>query len=121
MFAGIATLLSAIGVFGVVARSLVNRTRELGIRLALGAGPRRLVAQEICSESVAVGVGILIGLAIAIASSRLLAGFLYGISPYDPTTYGLAVAGLISLGMLATYLATRRIVRLDPASVLRAD
>jgi predicted permease len=121
LFAGLATLLSAVGVFGVVARSLLNRTRDLGIRLALGAVPRRLITQEMGRELVVVGVGVFAGLAVAAACAGLLRRFLYGISAHDPMTYVVTVALLIGLGALATYIATRRIVSLDPASVLRAD
>jgi putative ABC transport system permease protein len=121
LFAIIATVLSACGAFGVVARGLVHRTRDLGIRLALGARPSRLVAQEIGRESIAVAAGVLIGVTVAAGSAKVIGRFLFGVSAFDPVTYAAAAVGLGGLGLLAAWVATRRIIRLDPVRVLRAD
>jgi putative ABC transport system permease protein len=120
-FAMVATFLSAIGVYGVIAFSVGQRTRELGIRKALGASVANLqwlVARDLVGLA---GAGVAIGVGASIGVSRLLAGFLFGVSATDPTTVvgtTLLIAGL-SAG--AAYLPTRRIVDVDPALALRAE
>ena len=118
-FALIAALLSGVGAFGVVARALFHRARELGIRLALGATPGRLIREEVVREMMAVMIGLAGGIVIALIGVRLVTSFLFGVSAYDPVTYGVAVASMAGLGIAATLVATRRIARLDPAKVLR--
>lgn len=121
LFAVLATLLAAVGIFGVTARSLVQRTREMGIRVALGAGPARLVGQVVGGEAPALLLGVAAGAGAAAFLTRALAPFLYGVPRLDPTTYGLAAGLLTGMGLAAAVLAARRAARLDPARVLRAD
>jgi predicted permease len=112
-------LIAAVGLYAVVASSVTERTREMGVRMALGATPRDAMRQAMVG-GVRLGViGLAIGLVGAVAVSRLLAGLLFGLSPSDPVTFvGVPIAlGLIVL--LATYLPARRVARLDPVAALR--
>ncbi|MDX1392783.1 MAG: ADOP family duplicated permease [Gemmatimonadota bacterium] len=120
-FALTATLLAGIGVFGVTGRSLVARMRELGVRVALGADPGRLLVRELGREALPLGAGVAVGLVAALAGSRLLGEFLFGITPIDPVAYAAAVVGLVAVGLGAAALAARRILRVDPVEVLRSE
>ena len=121
LFAVMATSLAAVGIFGVTTRSLVQRTREMGIRVALGAGPGRLVGQMVRGEAPALLAGIAAGIGAACVVSRALTPFLYGVPRLDPMTWIAAVTLLAGTGLASVLLAARRVRRLDPARVLRAD
>lgn len=120
-FGLLATLLAAAGVIGVTARSVSLRTREMGIKLALGARRPKLV-KETVGESLVVGLlGTAVGLLGALWATRLLSGFLFGIRAWDPLTYGaVAVFALVVCG-LASYAPAQRISRVDPLKVLQAE
>lgn len=120
-FGILAALLAAAGVFGVTARSVALRTREMGIRMALGAQGSRLIGSTVRGTLFMGIAGIAVGLIGALWSSRLLAGFLFGIEPWDPTTYGVVAALLVSVCLLASFAPARRITRVNPVEVLRAD
>jgi putative ABC transport system permease protein len=118
---GIALLLAAIGVFGVISYSVGQRTREFGIRLALGENPRRTRFSVIAGAMRVVVPSIAVGLAGSLAGSRWIAGLLYAVRPADPTTF-ICIAGLLALvALLACYLPARRATRVDPAHALRAE
>jgi ABC-type antimicrobial peptide transport system permease subunit len=121
LFAGTALILTAIGIYGVMAYSVAQRTNEIGIRIALGAAQSnifRLVIGEAMSL-VAISVGI--GLVGAFAATRLLASLLYGVGAWDPITFG-AIAILISLvAFLAAWLPARRAMQVDPIVALRTE
>lgn len=120
-FALAALLLAAIGLYGVIAFGVTERTQELGIRMALGAQHRDVVRLVMRRGLVLTGVGLAIGSAAALALGRIVASLLYGITPYDPGTL-LAVGLLLTaIAMLATYLPARRATRLDPMLALRAE
>jgi putative ABC transport system permease protein len=120
VFAGLAALLASIGLYGVMSFAVSRRTRELGIRAALGACRRDLMALVIREGVVMVGIGIAIGWALAALATRLVAGFLY-VSPTDPLTF-VAVAGLLGLVMLgATYVPARRATKVAPSVALRYE
>jgi putative ABC transport system permease protein len=120
-FAGLALLLTALGVYGVVSLSVSRRRRELGIRLALGARPGRVQRLVLSRAMAAVGLGLLAGLAGALALSRLLASLLFGVSPFDPPTF-VAVAALLGAAALAASLVpAHRSSRIEPVEVIRAD
>jgi ABC-type antimicrobial peptide transport system permease subunit len=113
--------LAAVGIYGVISQAVTQRTREIGIRMALGAR-REDVRRLILGESLRlVAIGSLIGVGVALALGRLIAGLLYGISPYDVLTYlGVTVvAG--ATAVLATYLPVRRAVRVNPIIALRHE
>ncbi len=114
-------LLAAVGLYGIMAFSAGSRTREIGIRMALGAH-RATVLHMMVGEGLRLaGAGILIGLALAAVVTRLMAGWLFNINPLDSTTF-VATSGLfVIVASLASYLPTRRAVRADPLAALRAE
>jgi len=120
-FAALALLIAAVGLYAVVASSVVERTREIGVRLALGATPAG-VLRFIMSGGARLGAwGLAIGLVCAFGVARLMEGLLYGLSPSDPVTFAIAPLALALVVVLATYLPARRAVKLDPIAALRSD
>ncbi|HEX6107185.1 MAG TPA: ABC transporter permease [Gemmatimonadales bacterium] len=118
---GIALLLAAVGVFGVISYSVSQRTREFGIRLALGEDPGHTRRSVVLGGMRVVALAIGLGLAAALAGGRYIAGLLYGVRAADPLTFG-AIAVLLALvAMLACYLPARRATRVDPALALRGE
>lgn len=120
-FGVVALLLAAIGLFGVMSSIVSEQTRELGIRMALGALPgdvRRTVLGRAFGLTVA---GAAVGLVGAVATSRLFASLLFEVSPVDPISLVSACALLIVVGLVAAYLPARRATRIDPVQALRAD
>jgi putative ABC transport system permease protein len=121
LFAGIALVLSVIGIYGVMAYATSQRKHEIGIRMALGAGSREVLGLVVGQGMRLVGLGLAIGLAGAWLMSRVLTSQLYGVSAKDPVTY-LAVALLLgAVALTASYLPARRAVRVDPMSSLRSE
>jgi putative ABC transport system permease protein len=119
VFGSIAVLLALIGFYGLMAFSVGRRTRELGVRVALGASPPMIRRMVLRQGSVIVGIGIILGLAGCFAVSRLLESFLYGVSPTDPLTYATLTALVAAVGLLASYVPARRATRVDPLVALR--
>jgi putative ABC transport system permease protein len=118
---GVALLLTAVGVFGVISYSVSQRTREFGIRLALGEDPRRTRADVLLGGMRLVLISIGIGLVASLVLTRLLAGLLYHVSPADPMTFAGIAALLLAVALLACYLPARRATRVDPALTLRSE
>jgi ABC-type antimicrobial peptide transport system permease subunit len=114
-------LLAAIGLYGVIAFGVTARAREIGVRLALGA-PHTDVLRLIMQRGILLtGIGLVIGIALALALGRLISGLLYGVTPHDPTTL-LGVAMLLAcVALLATYIPARRATRVDPLVSLRYE
>jgi putative ABC transport system permease protein len=121
IFAGLALLLSTIGIYGVISYIVSQQTREFGVRLALGAAPSDLVRLVLWRGASLVGAGTLIGVAGALGVTRLLRGILYGVTATDWPTYLAVAAGLLVVGLVACYIPARRATRLDPAVILRSD
>ena len=120
-FALVALLLAAVGIYGVMSLHVANRSREFGIRLAIGADPRALVRLVLGEGAVLAALGVILGIGGAIAATRSLASLLYDVSPTDPVVL-LALPLLLALIALgACYFPARRAARSDPLSVLRAD
>jgi predicted permease len=120
-FALLALLLAAIGLYGVLAYGVAQRTHEIGIRMAIGA-PRRQVLGMVLRRAMGwVGVGVVFGLAAALAAGRLVSSLLFGLAPSDPATILLATAALILVAALAAYLPAHRASRLDPLQALRYE
>jgi ABC-type antimicrobial peptide transport system permease subunit len=120
-FAGIALLLGAVGIFGVVSFATARRTREIGVRMALGArgaDVQRLVVTETLRT---VGVGLVAGLAGAIAGARLIRALVYGVSATDPLTFVVVPVLVVAVAVLAAVVPARRAAGLDPATVLRME
>jgi len=120
-FAAVAALLAAIGLYGVVSYAVRQQTRELGIRLALGA-TRSNVARTVVGNSLKVTMlGAALGIVGALAVSRLVRALLFGITPTDPLTYGAVVVLMVTIGAVAGWLPARRATSIDPASTLRSE
>ena len=113
--------LATVGMFGVFAYAVRQRTREIGIRMALGAQPADVVRLILAGHSRAVVVGLFVGLLGAMAASQVLRSFLYGVSPFDPIAYLGVAAVLAFAGIAATYIPARRATRIDPIAALRCD
>jgi len=121
-FAALALVLAAIGLHGLLAQVVLGRTREIGVRLALGAEPRQVVALILGGAARLVGLGVAIGVAGALALTRALAGMLYGVSATDPLVHAGTALVLVVVGLGAAGIPARRAARLDPTRVLgRAD
>jgi ABC-type antimicrobial peptide transport system permease subunit len=121
VLAGLALLLSLVGVYGLVSNMVVQRTREIGIRMALGSSIRQAMLEVGTSGLQAVAFGLAGGLALSVISVRLIKSELYGVKSYDPLTFVTVLILLIVAATAATFLPTRRIARIDPASTLRAE
>jgi putative ABC transport system permease protein len=121
IFAALALVLASIGIYGVISYSVAQRTPEIGVRIALGAGRRDVLRLVIGNAMMPVGVGIIAGLIGSIALARVIASLLYGVSAYDPIVFGgmALLLGAIALG--ACYLPARRATRVDPVIVLRYE
>ena len=120
-FSLIALVLAAIGLYGVISYSVSQRTREIGIRVALGAEARAVSAMVIAGGLRLAVAGVLLGAVAAAAITRVLASLLYGVSPADPVTF-VAIALLVgAIALLASYVPARRAVRIDPTEALRAE
>ncbi|MGH9652957.1 MAG: FtsX-like permease family protein, partial [Bryobacteraceae bacterium] len=120
-FAGIALLLTAIGLYGLLSRIVTLRTKEIGLRLALGAQPRNALALVIRQSLRLVLIGAGIGLLAAFGITRLLRTLLFGIRPNDPWILSAATAALIAVALLASYLPARRASKVDPMTALREE
>ncbi|MEO8077100.1 MAG: FtsX-like permease family protein [Acidobacteriota bacterium] len=120
-FGGLALLLSAIGLFGVVSYGVGARRAEIGIRLALGASQFSVVGLVVRRVAVLVAAGLIVGLPVSIWSARLVSGLLFGLHDSDPTTYLSAVALLVAVGGAGAWAPARRAARINPAITLRAE
>ena len=120
-FAAIAVVLAAIGLYGVIAYTVAQRTREIGIRTALGARPRE-VARLVLGQSMrTVALGLVVGVGGALAVSRLLSTLLYGVGATDPLTFVGVTLLLAAVAALASYVPARRAARVDPMVALRYE
>jgi putative ABC transport system permease protein len=116
-----ALILAAVGVYGLISYTVMQRTREIGIRVALGAAPRQVVA-SVVREGVSLALaGIGLGLAGALVASRALSAFLFGVGATDPTTFTAVAILMLLVAVAASYIPSRRALRVDPVIALRAE
>jgi ABC-type antimicrobial peptide transport system permease subunit len=120
-FAAVAVLLALAGLYGVMSYVVAQRTRELGIRSALGSGTRGILQLVTLQGGRLVGAGLVIGLAASTVVTRLLTGLLYGVSPLDPVTWLAAAVLLVAAGIAATLIPALRAARVDPATAMRIE
>jgi putative ABC transport system permease protein len=120
-FGALALALAAVGTYGVIAYSVNQRTKEIGIRLALGA-TRGDVRRMVLTDGLRLaGVGVLIGVALAAAATRLLSTLLFEVPRLDPVTFGFTIVVLIGAAAVASYIPARRATRVDPMTALRYE
>jgi putative ABC transport system permease protein len=121
LFGGLAMLLAAVGIYGVMSYSVSQRTGEIGIRMALGAN-HGAILKMICTQGLLlIAVGLAGGLALALAVTRLMSNVLFGVSPTDPLTFFIIVVLLALVALLACYVPARRATRVDPLVALRNE
>jgi putative ABC transport system permease protein len=121
LFAGVALVLAAVGTFAVLSYSVAQQTREIGVRMALGARESAVSGLVLRQGSVIAGIGLVVGLVAAFALTRLMSGMLYGVERTDPLTFLLAPVVLAMVALAACYLPARRASRVDPMIALRAE
>jgi putative ABC transport system permease protein len=121
LFGVLALVLAVVGLYGVIAYSVAQRTREIGIRMALGAARGSVVRMVLRQGLVLTGVGLAIGLGLAIAAGRVLSGQLIGISATDPFSFIATIAALMIVALAASVIPARRAAALDPLVALRAQ
>jgi putative ABC transport system permease protein len=120
-FAALALLLAGLGLYGVLAYTVTQRTREIGVRMALGARPAQALSLVARESAAVVGIGLLLGLPGALATARFFAGLLFGVGPLDPLALPAATLVLSAVALLATLAPARRAALVDPAVALRAE
>jgi putative ABC transport system permease protein len=120
-FAALALLLAAIGIYGVIAYSVVQRTHEIGVRMALGADARDVLTFVVREGVMMAALGAIVGLAAAAAMTGWMSSLLFGVTPRDPVAFGIAAATLLIVAALASYLPARRAIRIEPLQALRTE
>jgi predicted permease len=121
IFGGVALLLAAVGIYGIMSHAVKRRTREIGIRMALGARPADVLRLVVGQGMSLAGLGLAIGVVAALAATRLMTRLLYGVSATDPLTFAAIVVLLAAVAFVASWLPARRAVATDPTSALRSE
>jgi putative ABC transport system permease protein len=121
VFASVALVLGAIGVYGVISHGVVQRTNEIGIRIALGAGSGAVAGMVVRQGLALALIGVLLGVAASAAATRLMTGFLFNVSPTDPWTFAAVVGVILGVVLVASYLPARRASQVDPLEALRTE
>jgi ABC-type antimicrobial peptide transport system permease subunit len=117
----VALMLAVVGIYGVMSYMVNQRTREIGLRMALGAGRQDIARLVVGRAALLTGAGLILGLLGARAIANVLSSMLFGVSPSDVVTYGAVAALLVVVALLASYVPARRAMRVDPVRALRAD
>jgi putative ABC transport system permease protein len=117
----VALALSAIGLYGLMSYVVLQRTGEIGLRMALGARPANVLRQILGESLRLVAFGVVAGVAGAVVATRLVANLLFGLSPTDPTTYSSVAVLFVTIALVACWLPARRATKVDPTVALRAE
>ena len=120
-FAALALGLSLIGIYGVMAYAVAQRTREIGVRMALGARRADILRNVLADGGRLAGAGLFAGIALSLLATQALRGVLFGVTPTDPATFAAVAAGMLAVALLACYLPARRAARVDPLTAIRAE
>jgi putative ABC transport system permease protein len=121
LFSAVALVLAGIGIYGVISYSVAQRTREIGIRMALGASREDVIRMILLQGARIAGTGVVIGMLAAFGLTRYLEKLLFSVSPSDPSTFGAVAFVLAIVALLACYIPARRTLRLDPMIALRYE
>jgi ABC-type antimicrobial peptide transport system permease subunit len=121
LFAGLAVALACIGLYGVISYAVAGRTREIGVRMALGASPANVLWLVLRKAVVLVAIGVAIGIPLSTAASTSLRGMIFGVRPLDPLSIGVATLLLAMVGPLAAFIPARRATKVDPVDALRNE
>jgi ABC-type antimicrobial peptide transport system permease subunit len=121
IFSGAALLLAIVGIYGVLAYSVARRTRELGVRIALGASSSNVLGLVLRQAVATAAAGVVVGGIAAYALTRFMRSIVFGVSTSDPLTYAAVAALLLVVALLAAYIPARRATRMDPMIALRAE
>lgn len=121
LFGVLALILASIGIYGVLAYSVTQRTSEIGLRMALGAQPHEVLRLVLRQGMLLALIGALVGVLVALPVARMASGLLYGVSATDPLTYVAITLLLMGVALLACYLPARRATRIDPLVALRVE
>jgi predicted permease len=121
LFAFVALALAAIGTYGVLSYSVEQRTQEIGVRMALGAQARQVLGMVLAQGAALVGIGLVLGVAVALALRRILAGMLFGVAPTDPTVFASVLIVLSAVSLVACYLPARKATQISPMVALRQE
>jgi ABC-type antimicrobial peptide transport system permease subunit len=121
LFGVLALILACVGLYGITAYSVARRINEIGIRMALGANRSNILGLVLRSALLQLGIGLAIGVPVALAGGRVLAGQLYGVKSHDPSTLGLAVVMLAACALLAAFVPALRATKVDPLMALRYE
>jgi ABC-type antimicrobial peptide transport system permease subunit len=121
LFGGLALLLASIGVYGLLSQSVAQRTRELGVRIAVGARPGDVYRLVVGEGLRLTAIGLSAGVVMALVASRSVAALLYGIAPTDIATFAAVIGTLLTVAIAASYLPARRAMRVSPIDALRSE
>ncbi len=121
IFAALGLILALFGIYGVISHTVAQQTREIGIRIALGAGFSQVIGMVLTSGARLLAIGIAIGLAASLASVKVLSGLVRNVSTFDPYSFVAVTVLLLAAGLFASYWPARRAARVDPLTALRNE